>query len=234
MTLVLLSALRGSSFAAVALAQSLLHRARSFRHLAQKAVSKQSAVAVRHRREARRSLRLSLAWLASMRSNVLEVTNRWEGELASLSRAATDPIPSALAEGEPSSQGDNGPILTVLKEIGDPDSEGGRDLSTAYRRLLEPLPLKGGDVDLLELEVMLSREFPHLRDAIDHVLGDLRLQRYVGRRWLRLRPMLLLGPPGVGKTRFAKRLAALLQMGYGEVNGAGSSDDRALRGTARG
>ena len=38
----------------------------------------------------------------------------------------------------------------------------------------------------------------------------------------------------MGKTRFAKRLATLLDVGYGEVAGSGSSDDRALRGTARG
>jgi ATP-dependent Lon protease len=52
--------------------------------------------------------------------------------------------------------------------------------------------------------------------------------------WVRLRPFLLVGPPGCGKTRFAKRIAGLTGVGYGEVNAAGISDNRALHGTARG
>jgi ATP-dependent Lon protease len=45
---------------------------------------------------------------------------------------------------------------------------------------------------------------------------------------------LLAGPPGTGKTRFAHRVAGLMGMGFGEISGAGSSDNRALQGTARG
>jgi ATP-dependent Lon protease len=81
------------------------------------------------------------------------------------------------------------------------------------------------------VETTLRAEFPHLGDAIGRIIGDLRR---AGVAWVRFRPLPLVGPPGVGKSRFAKRLAQLLAVGHGEVTGAGSSDDRMLRGTARG
>jgi len=44
----------------------------------------------------------------------------------------------------------------------------------------------------------------------------------------------MVGPPGTGKTRFAQRLADLVKVGFGQVNAAGSADNRMLAGTARG
>jgi energy-coupling factor transporter ATP-binding protein EcfA2 len=80
----------------------------------------------------------------------------------------------------------------------------------------------------------LLAEFPWMREAVDAVVGDLELRRAAGSAHAHFRPILLLGPPGCGKSRFARKLAELLGVGHGEVNAGGSSDNRLVAGTARG
>jgi ATP-dependent Lon protease len=124
--------------------------------------------------------------------------------------------------------------VIVVSAVGEPDSEGGAEMVASYGSLTSPLPLRGGKTTADLVEAALSAEFPNMGDAIDRISGDLRLRARSGVPWCRFRPLLLVGPPGTGKTRFAKRLAGLLEIGYGEISAAGSSDNRALQGTARG
>ena len=53
---------------------------------------------------------------------------------------------------------------------------------------------------LHQLRGTLIFEFPYAVDVIDFALADL-----VGRATVRLRPLLLVGDPGGGKSRFARR-----------------------------
>jgi ATP-dependent Lon protease len=55
----------------------------------------------------------------------------------------------------------------------------------------------------------LLQDFPNFKPAIDAMVRHLSLLRRTGAA-LRLPPMLLLGPPGVGKTEFARRIAEML------------------------
>jgi ATP-dependent Lon protease len=55
----------------------------------------------------------------------------------------------------------------------------------------------------------LGAAYPNFRAVIDYYCRDLQLQKRVGAA-LRLPPVLLLGPPGLGKTLFAKALAKVL------------------------
>ena len=103
-----------------------------------------------------------------------------------------------------------------------------------WERMTSPLPLLGEETG--DLADRLTREFPWMSDAIQHVRLDLNLLRLAdgSTSFLKLRPFLLVGPPGTGKTRFARRMAKLAGIPIRIVSCSGSSDNRDLEGTARG
>ena len=70
-------------------------------------------------------------------------------------------------------------------------------------------------------------EFPYACDVIDLALADL-----VGRPTIRLRPLLLVGDPGGGKSRFARRLGELLGVGVWRED-ASRADGAVFGGTDR-
>lgn len=72
--------------------------------------------------------------------------------------------------------------------------------------------------DLSKARAALLAEFPHCEHAVDQVLRDL-----VGKEYFRLTPMLIVGAPGVGKSRFVRRLGEVLDVGVFRVDGSGDS-----------
>jgi ATP-dependent Lon protease len=78
---------------------------------------------------------------------------------------------------------------------------------------------------LHEVRAKLLLEFPYATAVIDFALADL-----VGRRNIRLRPLLLVGPAGGGKSRFARRLGETLGLGVWRVDAA-RSDGAVFGGT---
>ncbi|WP_372623851.1 AAA family ATPase [Falsiroseomonas sp.] len=81
----------------------------------------------------------------------------------------------------------------------------------------------------------LRVEMPNMAAVIDAVLAELAMGWATGANGpLRLRPMLLVGPPGIGKTRLARRLADALGLRFGWLGLGGTSEPRELAGTARG
>ncbi len=81
--------------------------------------------------------------------------------------------------------------------------------------------------DLREVRRQLAFEFPYAEAVIDFVLADL-----VGRVWVWLQPLLLVGKPGGGKSRFARRLAELLGVGVWRTDAA-QCDGAVFAGTAK-
>jgi hypothetical protein len=183
------------------------------------------------RREAIRARRLALDWGRRIGTSILHSPGWWREQLM-------QPTPRETADRETASiktsEGRQDlPSLLVVKEIGFPETEEA-SIVTAYEALTEPLPLRGGAVDPKTLSTALSLEFPHLSDAIGRIVQDLLLLHRSGVPWAKFRAMLLIGPPGIGKTRFARRVARLLGTGCGEIGVGGVSDNRLLEGTARG
>lgn len=77
--------------------------------------------------------------------------------------------------------------------------------------------------DLSAAREILVSEFPYAEGIIDAVLRDL-----VGRPHVYLRPLLLVGAPGSGKTRLARRLAEVLGLGLQVYSCSGVSDSTFL------
>lgn len=102
-----------------------------------------------------------------------------------------------------------------------------------YAVLNEPLPLPVVE-DIDSLEARLRAEFPYAELAIKTIMRDLKLGVRWGRKQFLIRPTLLIGPPGTGKTRFINRLGSLSGCRTRLISCAGSSDNRDLDGTSRG
>ena len=91
------------------------------------------------------------------------------------------------------------------------------NLRSTYERMLERGPERfqvkpSGVPDM----AALYDQLPNFTDALDDVRRHVALSQD-SRDGLEVTPMLLLGPPGIGKTHFARRLAALLGTGMNLV-----------------
>ncbi len=100
--------------------------------------------------------------------------------------------------------------------------------------LAEPVPLVPLPRDFEAIFDRLGAEFPNATAAVTRLRDEARLRAAAGAPGLSFRPLLLAGPPGIGKTRLARRLAAALGLPCAAMSLAGASDSRELEGTARG
>jgi hypothetical protein len=80
---------------------------------------------------------------------------------------------------------------------------------------------------LHQMRSTLLCEFPYAMEVIDFALADL-----VGRTTVRLRPLLLVGDPGGGKSRFGRRLGEVLGLNVWREN-ASRADGAVFGGTDR-
>jgi ATP-dependent Lon protease len=98
----------------------------------------------------------------------------------------------------------------------------------------QPVALLPQVTKLVEIKARLLAEFPWASVAIGTIFDELITRRQFGSLQFHLRPVLLLGPPGVGKTRFARRFAEEMDLDFRAIGLGGMSDIHSLTGTARG
>ncbi|WP_375462961.1 AAA family ATPase [uncultured Methylobacterium sp.] len=151
---------------------------------------------------------------------------------------ATEAMAKAAAEKAEVARIDDGPSLLVLASVqhlpgSAEDGKGKPGASTSMHARGEwgpfaarrwPLVLVP---DLVEAREILVGEFPYAEGVVDAILHDL-----AGRSHVWLRPVLLVGAPGAGKTRLARRLAEVLGLAF-QVYGCSGVSDSSLIGTSR-
>lgn len=105
-----------------------------------------------------------------------------------------------------------------------------------YEALREPIVFQEFPslASLHALHDTLRAEFPWAQAAISIVMSDLMARKRHGAKRLGMAPVLLVGPPGTGKTRFAQRLSELLGTPNTVINLAGMTDVKTLKGVTRG
>lgn len=115
----------------------------------------------------------------------------------------------------------------------DRDFEG---IAQQHAPLLKPLPLAQlpsiSRID--DLRATLEREMPHATAAITAICDELDGRVRLGLKRFALPPLLLVGPPGSGKSHLALRLADSLGLASLVLPGGGDGDSKTLSGTSRG
>jgi hypothetical protein len=104
-------------------------------------------------------------------------------------------------------------------------------------RILEralPLAVMPTRHELMASHRRLQSEFPWAGDVLEIIYGDLLGRAAVGASVLAMPPTLLVGHPGSGKSRLARRLAEELGPPRLDLCLGGSSDTKMLGGTSRG
>lgn len=127
-----------------------------------------------------------------------------------------------------------GPALQVLTRIAPSSDKTVKAYCDLYKNMVqEPTPLAPIS-DLQEVAEVLNREFSWFGEATRWILIHLSARLHSRSPGFKLPSLLLVGPPGIGKTSYIKRLAVLCGVPFRFFNLAGSSDNRSLAGTSRG
>ncbi|MCK9917335.1 AAA family ATPase [Microbacteriaceae bacterium K1510] len=136
------------------------------------------------------------------------------------------PAPDATSTDAPAAAAPH--TVLVLPTVGGTrETSSGRDATREFKAITgKHLPLVVAR-DLAQARTILREEFPHLHAAIDVLLAGL-----VDGEPIRLRPTLLVGEAGGGKSRLARRLAETLGLPLHRFDGSGSADNT-FAGTSR-
>lgn len=126
--------------------------------------------------------------------------------------------------------------ITILDHIG-PSEAIGRTEGRAeeiYGRLLHPLPLAVCNMDADAIYNTLQSEFPWMKEANHMVaVATARQERQKVKHW-RLRPTLIIGPPGLGKTRWIRRVSELTAVPTHGIYLSGVAHSKSIIGSERG
>lgn len=133
----------------------------------------------------------------------------------------------AVSAGSPASNG----TAILLDRIGGEDTS---SLGSTYGFMLTPLRLVPSAIDPDALYSRLQSEFPWMRDLNIAAARATSMSIKKSDPYWRMNPTVVVGPPGVGKTRWIRRLTELVGIGSHSLSVAGIDHDKSIRGMERG
>ncbi len=127
--------------------------------------------------------------------------------------------------------------VVVLDKIGDDQGREGKELAKRYSSLIgKPIALKG---DISNIPASMDRMqsiFPWAENAIEAVFRQLALMKFnkANLTHVKIPPLLIVGSPGSGKTKFMTALMEELSLPFSLIACGGTADSGGLLATARG
>jgi hypothetical protein len=173
-------------------------------------------------------------WLANVRARMLlhlQGLVQTNIEKLAKSQAKDGPHPQAAQ-----ALAGPGELIVITQPIPPANDRSDNELIKQFEPLRQPVSVgrMPTPAQIDEMLRTLANEFPWAPDVIERLEEMLILPSRLGVQQLILRPVLLVGPPGSGKSRLCRRLADLLGWPYMPIACGGSGDIKQLSGTARG
>lgn len=123
----------------------------------------------------------------------------------------------------------------VCKKIGDRNSKEGRDIHDRYGHIIGKRLSYSGSIDEPAVIAREMRDtFPWASDVARYIAGQLALLRNSAEDALKLPPLLLVGPPGSGKTRMLEWLCERLDASWQTISCGGIADSGGMGAVSRG
>lgn len=154
------------------------------------------------------------------------------GELTGLD-FGDDTSDNATAE-KPKKEVFQHPGVVVLQGIGDAESSDGRSLTKRFERAISKKLRLRGKLPSSEQMLELKREFPWCHNVIQSIDNAIDLKRDFNSKTAKLKPILLVGEAGTGKTSLAIRLAEVMNVKSTVIAIGGSADASGLAAVSRG
>ncbi|NTF17604.1 AAA family ATPase [Agrobacterium rubi] len=126
------------------------------------------------------------------------------------------------------------PTMKVLDRIGPSEDSNKGSAEVTFARLLAPFEVRASRVDADKAYAVLCSEFPWMRDANEMVAKAVAFAERTRTKAFRMKPLLLNGIPGIGKTRWIRRVAEVTGIPSHVTNLSGVNTTKAIIGSERG
>lgn len=126
------------------------------------------------------------------------------------------------------------PTMRVLDKIGPSEDSNRGSAESTFARMLDPFDLVAAKVDADRIYLSLNSEFPWMREANEMVAQAAAFAARTQTKAFRLKPVLLNGVPGIGKTRWIRRVSEITGVPSHVISMAGVNTTKSIIGSERG